>query len=85
MILYFMAVRKLSIAYPKNYIILISSIIIILISVSFFIPEKLIFKLFILVVFFLVFSILTWKVILDSSERFFVLSYARKFITTKPN
>ena len=85
MILFFMAGIKLGIAYPKNYIILISLIILILIFVSTFIPENLIFRLFISIAFFLVFFILTWKVILDSNERFFVLSYARKFLPKKPN
>ena len=85
MILFYMAGIKLGIAYPKNYIILISLIILILIFVSTFIPENLIFRLFISIAFFLVFFILTWKVILDSNERFFVLSYARKFLPIKPN
>ena len=84
MILFFMAGRKLGVAYPKNHIILISLTTLILVIVSIVIPENLIFRLLITILFFLVFFILTWKVILDSNEKFFVLSHAKKFITIKP-
>ncbi len=77
-ILFYMAGLILKITYPKSQILLITSTIGVLLYVSMLLPEDPFFKLGFLAIVLVLLFIFSWRVILNSDERDFLLSYIKK-------
>jgi O-antigen/teichoic acid export membrane protein len=77
-ILFYMAGLILKITYPKSQILLITSSTSVLLYVSMLLPEDTFFKLGFLGMVLVLLFIFSWRVILNSDERDFLLSYKKK-------
>jgi len=77
-ILFYMAGRVLKITYPKSQILLIGSIVGALLPISMLLPEDLYFKLGFVAIALVSLFAYSWREILTSDERGFVLSYVKR-------
>ena len=77
-ILFYMAGRVLKITYPKSQILLIASIAGAFLSISMLLPEDLYFKLGFVAIALVSLFAYSWRKILTSDERGFVLSYVKR-------
>ena len=78
LILFYLAGNILKITYPKFQIFLISSIVLFILFISILFFHDLYFKLAFSASLLITFFIYSWKGLLDSSERNFVVSYIKR-------
>ena len=78
-ILFHMAGRELKITYPISRILLIASIVGAFLSASMLIPQEIYFKVGFLSIGLVLLFVHSWRKVLTSDERGFVLSYAKRF------
>jgi len=82
-ILFHMAGRELKITYPISYILLIASTLGAFLSVSMFLPQGGYYKIVFLSIGLVLVLVYSWKKILSSSERGFVLTYANRLYVSR--
>lgn len=77
-IFFYLAGRVLKITYPKFQIFLIASLVLALLSISILFFHDLYFKLGFVALALFAFFVFSWKVLLNSRERDFVLSFIKR-------
>ena len=79
LILFIMVKKTLNISFPVTKIFFIVLLACLLFLISFLYTDNFYFKLYFLTVTILMFSIFSWKILLDADERFFILSFVTKY------
>ncbi|MCS5551433.1 MAG: hypothetical protein NZ811_07940, partial [Gammaproteobacteria bacterium] len=77
-ILFYLAGRVLKITYPKFQILLIASLALALLYISILLPQDLYFKLGFVALALVALFVFSWRGLLNSGERDFILSYAKR-------